>query len=261
MKPLSIGAVAAFCAVCRSAGQILTAENSSASPSVIRPAAAESRQATTETPSLFRETVAVFVAALAGTGVAFFLERLARARDRKTAYQIDGAETLVVLTDQANSLLMLKSQYLDPFAAKSDRWIWLRSGSRPKYLGVDSVDLRFLTELGRPALLFDVRISERISDLALDLLVQRNQLRSEVLEPRIESLTRRLGRTPSAAEVEAEVGPRYTEILIDLTNHLFSCVDSALQGNEVAFHNLRAELKHLFPTGRFLDREPVAKLP
>jgi hypothetical protein len=180
-----------------------------------------------------------------GSGSAFLLEWLRRRReDREKQYQTLFTNQFTLIT-QHNSLLLIKTRYLDPHRSDPNRSAKLvPTVLHTSELRVAIGDIAFLANEGCADTLNNIHIAESCFLNAVAALNLRNQkIHDFQNDPTVElqAMDRETGR----AIVKAD--PRKIQVINAITNGLYESVDDAEAKYSALIPEVRMVIKRLFP--------------
>ena len=112
---------------------------------------------------------------------------------------------------------------------------------------IDYDSLAFLFESSQPNLLTEISSVEQEILSAVDVIRRRSEFHVERLQPVIEQLEKQHGPSFPATLISPALGPKDSHVLRLLTDHNYSCVDSAISTMETVIERLSGEVRKIYP--------------
>ena len=180
-----------------------------------------------------KDLITTGVAAFIGAWFAFRLERSAKGDDEQEQNYRSLLAAQFALLTHANSLLNIKTRYLDPARNQPDRFIRLpplihQSSVTP----VDTSALLFLLHGPDPQLLGELSITDAKYETVVNALSQRNSIHH---------------LAQKETEESGKAGPRLSTQLQQLTDKLYEVVDEAYTHTQNINEKVRLLMTKMFP--------------
>jgi hypothetical protein len=196
------------------------------------------------------------VASFAGAWSAFMLARYQRKRDKIESDVAAGNRALFTLTVMYNELRQYQKEVVEPYRGKHDAWLNLHMTKPLKEnLSFEMKELSFLMP-GKASTFQHLLLEEERFRTAAYLVEEHRRLLLSEAWPRLEAAGVLLRENRSADEVQKIIGISTVRQLSVVTAAIINNVDEDVKSTLNAMNELRAALKSMFPTGKFIEFKP-----
>lgn len=197
--------------------------------------------------------IAALVGSFFGAWFAFRFARTQRILDRVENEVGAGNRALFVLSSMWNETKQHQIEIVAPYRGRNDAWINLNVG--PPFnndLAFDVHELAFLMQTN--ATVFQALFLEQQRYRLMAYLVEdHRRLVLEYTWPKLEAAGLLIGQSLPEAEIQAIIGIGTVQKLKVTTGGIIEIVDSNEKTLRDAFMTLRATLKSIHPTRKFID--------
>lgn len=205
---------------------------------------------------IIKKIAEITFASLATLGAAYFgakyAFKLQNDKDKRTSEATDVKSANGVIFELArtlNKFIVIKRQFIDEHRDRTDRHLTIMpvagmSWETPKF-NYDA--LSFLFRASDPNLLGTLSLLEQEIASILDVIQQRSMMHVELLQPTVESISRKVGEKVSRQEIEDALGPRLAKRLQMSTTVMVDGIDSVLAGCREHIEKIKNETQKLYP--------------
>lgn len=197
----------------------------------------------------FLTPVITLVAAFAGSWYAFRLQD-----DKALAESHEGDvrsanNAIFELTRWYNKLHGFKKQFIDEHRDSPYRHLYIMPAAgmtigKPE---IDYESLSFIFKSSDPNILGTISLAEQEVASTIDVILQRSKMHVEILQPAVERIEARMGRSFPPFEVEKELGTRNLQVLKMLTDFVVDGVDDSMAALRKNIDRLKAETNSMYP--------------
>ncbi len=207
--------------------------------------------------------LATLVAAFAGSWAAFKLQQFQKNKEDTEARIAAGNRALMVLLQQANTLKLFQTDFIEPYRNSPGRHIQIQPTLpfQEDSLTFDVRSLDFLLTPKHQQVLMDLVLEENRYREAIKSINTRSRHHFEIVQPKLARAGVKEGEEYTGVQFKAALGDHDYIHLQRLTDAIVLHVDRTVESLVAMKNRLREALKQQFPNRKFVDFELVKDAP
>lgn len=207
--------------------------------------------------------LATLVAAFAGSWAAFKLQQFQKNKEDTEAKIAAGNRALMVLLQQAITLKLFQTDFIEPYRNSPGRHIQIQPALpfQEDSLAFDVRSLEFLSTPEYQQVLVDLILEENRYREAIKSINTRSRHHFEVVQPKLARAGVKEGEEYTGEQFRSALGDHDYVHLQRLTDAIVLHVDRTVESLVAMKGRLREALSKEFPKGKFVDFELLKNAP